>query len=265
MNSSIADLFDLKQRIALVTGAAVGIGAKIAERLAEAGACVGVVDIDVEGANRTAERIRASGGIAQAFTCDVARMDQVRHTVKKVAAELGRIDILVNNAGVFPVAPALELTETSWDRVLDINLKGAFFMAQCAAEHMLQQGDGGSIVNIASIDGLHPSGRLVHYDASKGGLIMMTRSLALELGGHRIRVNAVAPGAIQTPGAEAAMSAMAGPGSAAQVKSQFTSRIPLGRMGEPDDIAKAVLFLASRAADYITGSTLVVDGGYLLS
>ena len=172
---------------------------------------------------------------------------------------------IVGYAGVFPVAPALDLTESSWDRVLDINLKGAFFMTQCVAGQMLRQGDGGSVVNIASIDGLHPSGHLVHYDASKGGMIMMTRSLALELGGRRIRVNAVAPGAIQTPGADAAMSAMAAPGSTAQLKSQFTSRIPLGRMGDPDDIAKAVLFLASRAADYVTGSTLVVDGGYLLS
>lgn len=265
MHASIPDLFDLSQRVALVTGAAMGIGARIAERLAQAGARVAVVDIDVDGARRTADQIRASGGVAQAFPCDVARVDQIRTMVQAVADELGRVDVLVNNAGVFPFAPALELTEASWDRVVDINLKGAFFIAQCAAQQMLRHGDGGSIVNIASIDGLHPTGHLVHYDASKGGLIMMTRSLALELGGRRIRVNAVAPGAIQTPGADAAMGAMAGGAGTAQLKSQFTSRIPLGRMGDPDDIAKAVLFLASRAADYITGSTLVVDGGYLLS
>ena len=265
MHSSITELFDLKQKVALVTGGAMGIGAQIAERLGQAGACVAVADTDLERANRTSERIRSSGSIGKAFTCDVGRLDDVHRTVQAVVAELGRIDILVNNAGIFPPAPALDVTEATWDRVLDVNLKGAFFLAQCAAQQMIKQGDGGSIVNIASIDGLHPTGGLVHYDASKAGLIMMTRSLAFELGGRRIRVNAVAPGAIQTPGVDTAMGAMAGAGSAAQIKKQFVSRIALGRMGEPDDIARAVLFLVSRAAEYVTGSTLVVDGGFLLS
>jgi 2-dehydro-3-deoxy-D-gluconate 5-dehydrogenase len=265
MHSSITELFDLKQKVALVTGGAVGIGAQIAERLCRAGACVAVADCDLERASRTAEQIRSSGSIGKAFACDVGRLEDVRRTVHGVVESFGRIDILVNNAGIFPLAPALDVTETTWDRVLDVNLKGAFFLAQCTAQQMIRQGTGGSIVNIASIDGLHPTGRLVHYDASKAGLIMMTRSLALELGGNRIRVNAVAPGAIQTPGADAALGAMAGQGGATQLKAQFVSRIPLGRMGEPDDIARAVLFLVSRAAEYITGSTLVVDGGFLLS
>jgi 2-deoxy-D-gluconate 3-dehydrogenase len=264
MHSSITELFDLKQKVALVTGGAMGIGAQIAERLGQAGACVAVVDTDVERANQTAERVRASGSKGKAYACDVGRLDHVHSTVQAVIADFGRIDILVNNAGIFPIVPALDVTEATWDRVLDVNLKGAFFLAQCAAQQMVKQGNGGSIVNIASIDGLHPTGRLVHYDASKAGLIMMTRSLAFELGAQRIRVNAVAPGAIQTPGAAAAMGAMAGP-SAAAVQPAFVSRIPLGRMGDPDDIARAVLFLVSRAADYVTGSTLVVDGGFLLS
>ena len=265
MPTTVAELFNLKNKVALVTGGAMGIGARIAERLGEAGACVAVADIDAERSARTAERVRAAGSIGKSFRCDVGRPDELRRLVQAVVAELGHVDIVVNNAGIFPAAPALDITETSWDRVLGVNLKGAFFLSQIAAQQMIAQGDGGCIVNIASIDGLHPTGRLAHYDASKGGLVMLTRSLAFELGPRRIRVNAVAPGAIQTPGADAAMGALAGPGSSTQIKSQFVARIPLGRMGEPDDIARAVLFLASPAADYVTGSTLVVDGGYLLS
>jgi 2-deoxy-D-gluconate 3-dehydrogenase len=265
MNATIADLFDLKHKTALVTGGAKGIGAQVAERLAQAGACVAVVDVDGEGASRLATRIHATGAIAQAFTCDVGRLEDIGRTTEAVVGALGRIDILVNNAGIFPITPALDLTEPTWDRVLAVNLKGAFFLSQCAAQQMIRQGNGGSIVNIASIDALHPAGGLAHYDASKAGLLMLTRSLAFELGPRRIRVNAVAPGAIQTPGVDAAFGAMAGSGTSGQVKASFVSRTPLGRMGEPDDVARAVLFLASRAADYVTGATLVVDGGYLLS
>src|SRR5258708_1170542 len=151
MHPSIVELFDLKQKVALVTGGAIGIGARIAERLAQAGACVAIADIDAERADRTAQRIRASGSIGQAFSCDVGRLDDVRRTVEAVVEGLGRIDILVNNAGIFPLAPALDVTEATWDRVLDVNLKGAFFLAQCAAQQMVRQGEGGSIVNIAAI------------------------------------------------------------------------------------------------------------------
>ena len=171
--------------------------------------------------------------------------------------------MLVNNAGVFPISPAEATTEQIWDRVLDINLKGAFFFAQAAAEAMVKGGHGGAIVNIASIDAMHPSGALAHYDASKGGLLMLTRSLALELAPKKIRVNAVCPGAIHTPGADVALSAMGG-GDTGRAKAAFAKRIPLGRMGDPDDIARAVLFLATDASSYMTGSTLVVDGGYLV-
>jgi NAD(P)-dependent dehydrogenase (short-subunit alcohol dehydrogenase family) len=184
--------------------------------------------------------------------------------VSSVVEALGRIDVLVNNAGVFPLAPALDLSEATWERVFGVNLKGAFFLAQTASQQMIRQGDGGAIVNIASLDALHPSGTLLPSDASKGGMIAMTRSLARELGPHRVRVNAVAPGVVQTPGEEAALRAMSG-GSAGQLKAQLVSHTPLGRLGSPDDVARAVLFLASAAADWITGTTLVVDGGALLT
>jgi 2-deoxy-D-gluconate 3-dehydrogenase len=265
MRSSNTDLFDLRQKVALVTGAAMGIGARIAERLAQAGACVAVADVDGERASRVADGIKAAGAIGQAFTCDVGSTADIGRTVQVVVETLGRLDILVNNAGIFPLAPALDVTEQTWDRVLAVNLKGAFFLAQRAAMQMIGQGEGGSIVNVAAIDGLHPAGPFVHYDASKAGLLGMTRALALELGPRRVRVNAVAPGAVRTPGSDSALGAAAGATGAGQLKAQLTSRIPLGRMGEPDDIARAVLFLVSRAADYVTGSTLVVDGGILLT
>lgn len=263
---STSELFDLRNQVALVTGAAMGIGAQIAERLARAGAAVAIADIEADAAERTASRIAGSTkGICRSFACDVGRVSDVRSTVESVAKSLGRVDIVVNNAGIFPSAPALDVSEGMWDRVFSVNLKGAFFLAQAAAHQMLRQGDGGTIINIASIDALHPTGRLAPYDASKAGMLMMTRSLAFELAPRRIRVNAIAPGAVQTPGVETSLRAMSGGASSSQMINQFVSRIPLGRMGEPDDIASAALFFASRASEYVTGATLVVDGGYLLT
>lgn len=244
----------------------MGIGATIAERLAQAGAAVALADIDLEAAEKQASRIAgATKGICRSFGCDVGRVADVRAMVDSIAKSLGRVDVVVNNAGIFPLAPALEVSEGMWDRVFAVNLKGAFFLAQAAAQQMLRQGDGGSIVNIASIDALHPTGRLAPYDASKAGMLMMTRSLAFELAPRRIRVNAIAPGAVQTPGAETSLRAMFDGGSTAEMMKRFVSRIPLGRMGDPDDVARAALFFASRASEYVTGSTLVVDGGYLLT
>ena len=148
------------------------------------------------------------------------------------------------------------MTEALWDKVLDINLKGLFFYTQAAAGEMVKESHGGKIINIASIDGLHPTGNLVHYDASKGGVVMVTKALALEFGPRNITVNAIAPGAIRTPGA-------GGSAVPEEVLQSFAARIPMRRMGMPDDIAKVVLFLASSASDYMTGSVVVVDGGFL--
>jgi 2-dehydro-3-deoxy-D-gluconate 5-dehydrogenase len=264
---SIMELYDLKGKAAIVTGGAMGIGEAIALRLAEAGASVMIADINLEVANKTVDKIKSRDGKAAAIYADASSVDDARKVVQATVEAFGRLDILVNNAGIYPFSPALQTSEALWDKVLGINLKGVFFYVQAAAQQMIQAGNGGKIVNVASIDGLHPTGNLVHYDASKGGVIMATKALALELGPHKINVNAIAPGGIQTPGGQAQSAAILSAATmpVEELTKAFMSRIPLGRMGEPDDIAKAVLFLASPASDYMTGSLIVVDGGYLLS
>jgi len=263
---SMTAIFDMTGKVALVTGGAMGIGLGIATRLAEAGAAVMIADSNETVATLAVQSLTDHGYKAASISADVGRIADANNSVDATVKLFGHLDYLVNNAGIFPFTPAIEMTEAAWDKVLTINLKGTFFFSQAAAKEMLQSGTRGSIVNIASIDGLHPTGNLAHYDASKGGDIMLTKSLALEWGPLGIRVNAIAPGAINTPGARAGTttSDMASTTGAA-VLEQFMARIPLRRMGEPDDIAKAVLFLLSDAAAYITGSTLIVDGGYLLS
>ncbi len=264
---SIAEIYDLKGKAAIVTGGAMGIGEAIVLRLAEAGASVMIADISMEAANKVAEKVKSQSGKASAIYADAGSVDDAKKVVQETVNTFGRLDILVNNAGIFPFSPVLQTSEALWDKVMGINLKGVFFYTQAAAQQMIQEGHGGKIVNIASIDALHPTGNLVHYDASKGGVVMATKALALELSQHKINVNAIAPGGIQTPGGQAQsaaiMSAVTAPTE--ELTKAFMARIPLGRMGEPDDIAKVALFLASSASDYMTGSLLVVDGGYLLS
>ena len=267
---TVDDLLNLSGGVAIVTGGAMGIGQGIAFRLAEAGASVVIADRDLEAAQRTADLISERGGRTLALQVDVSAVADAQAMIQQTVDAFGQVDILVNNAGIFPFAPALEVSEELWDRVLSVNLKGAFFCAQAAARQMVTAGMGGRIINIASIDALHPTGALTHYDTSKGGLVMMTKSLAKEFGPYGITVNAIAPGSIATPGAAAATasSSQAPAGSSGggeDLMAAFLARIPLGRVGQPDDIATAVLFLASDAASYVTGSLLVVDGGYLLS
>ncbi len=263
---TISQVFDLSGKVALVTGGALGIGEGIARRLAEAGAAVMISDINLEAVQEAVKKIREAGGTAEAVRSDVSRLEDVQKATDATVEKFGKLDILVNNAGIFPSKPVLDVSPELWQKVISTNLSGAFFQAQAAARKMVASGQGGKIINIASIDALHPSGNLVHYDASKGGVAMLTRSMALELAKHHITVNAIAPGGVQTPGASMTMDV--GSLSSTQVEimvRDFMARIPLGRMGVPDDIAKPVLFLASSAADYITGELIVVDGGFLLS
>jgi 2-deoxy-D-gluconate 3-dehydrogenase len=232
----LGQLFDLTGKVAIVTGGAMGIGQGIALRLAEAGAAVVIADVSLPAAEETASQIRAAAGKAKAIRADAANVADATRTVQETVRDFGRLDILVNNAGIYPM--------------------GLFFYTQAAAQEMVKEGHAGKIINIASIDALHPTGNLVHYDASKGGVVMVTKALALEFGPRHITINAIAPGAIQTPGA-------GGSAVPEEVVQAFAARIPLRRMGVPDDIAKVALFLASSAADYMTGSLVVVDGGVL--
>ena len=263
---TIAQLFDLSGKGAVVTGGAMGIGQGIAFRLAEAGAGVMVADIDLKAATQTAQQIQARGGKAKAIRADVcSAADAVKVTQATVDA-FGSLDILINNAGIYPSSGFVDTAEELWDKVLDTNLKGAFLYSQAAALAMIKAGHGGRIVNMASVEAMKPMALLVPYNTSKSGVVMLTKSMALELAANRILVNAVAPGGIETPGASVARASISQTLGITeeQVVQGFVQRVPLGRMGEPDDIAKVVLFLVSGAADFITGELILVDGGHLL-
>ena len=243
----------LKQKEAIVTGAAKGIGRGIAFALASEGCDVVVSDIDKTGCEKVAEELGRLGVKALAVKSDVSKKSEVAKLFKQTVKAFGRLDILVNNAGIFPFVSFAKMKEAEWDKVIDVNLKSVFLCSQEAAKIMPE---GGRIINISSIASFVGFEGLVHYCASKGGINSLIRALALELAPKNITVNAVAPGAIDTPGASQA--------STKESKKQTLAMIPLARMGQPEDIANAVVFLASGKAGYITGQTIVVDGGWTL-
>ena len=265
MDGAIASLLDLTGKVAVVTGAATGIGEGIARTLAAAGAQVVIADIDTVGAERVAA---ATGGTA--VRLDVTDAESCRTTLRDIGA---RIDVLVNNAGSFHEAGSiLDQSVESWRRSIDVNLAGLFNCSQPVARRMVAQGDGGAIVNIASVDGMLPC-LGTGYDSAKAGAIHFSRSLAVDLAPHGIRVNAVSPGVVPVPTldrmhageirhfwpAEPSVSGLMGP-----LMRSRSANVPLGRKGTPADIGHAVLFLVSDAASYITGQNLAVDGGWTL-
>jgi NAD(P)-dependent dehydrogenase (short-subunit alcohol dehydrogenase family) len=244
---------DLTGKVAIVTGAGRGIGAAIAGAFAEAGADIVIADLNQESAQQTADRLSALGRRALAVAANVGVPAQVSRLFDAVRTEFGRLDILVNNAGIWFRKPFLEISDSEWDLVLTTNLKGTFLCTQEAARIMMPQKHG-CIINIASHAGLFYSrGQGAHYAASKAGIIQLTRVLAFELGPFQIRINAVAPG-----GTNAAASTEVKPQATLNRESASN---PLGRRGEPEDIAHAALFLASPMASFMTGQTLVVNGG----
>jgi len=252
---SVGSLLDLSGKVALVTGAGGGIGQAIATRFAEAGARVVVhYQTSEAAALAVARRIVAGGGQAVARQADVTDAGDVARLIAGAVETFGRLDILVNNAAKQGLVGLLEMTPAQWDETIDANLRGVFLCTQAAAKRMVAQGEGGAIVNITSIEAENPAPLHSHYNASKGGVLMHTRAAAQELGAHGIRVNAVAPGLIWREGLEQAW-----PDGVAR----WHHAAPLRRLGAPEDIADACLFLASPAARWITGASLTVDGGVM--
>ncbi|MCA9329683.1 SDR family oxidoreductase [Candidatus Saccharibacteria bacterium] len=260
--STIQELISLQGKSAIVTGGAKGIGQGIAYRLAEAGASILIADLDTVAAEATAQDMTSKGWKASAFTVDVSDEQQVKAMVDSCQEQFGGVDILVNNAGIFPQSTIASMAVDLFDKVMSINLRSVFLATKYASEVMKTKGQG-KIINITSIDALHPSMvGLAHYDASKHGVWGFTKNAALELAEHNIWVNAVAPGGIATPGV-ADLNQGVAPDEG--VTKAFLAKIPMHRMGEPDEIGKVVLFLASDMASYMTGQQVVVDGGALLT
>ena len=241
----------LKDKVALITGSARGIGREIALAFARNGAAVVICDINAGLAGETEKEFIAQGFKAASFGCDVTNTAQVEELVNKILDKFGKIDILVNNAGITKDGLLLRMSEQDWDTVLNVNLKGVFTCTKAVTKVMLKQKKG-KIVNIASIIGIMGNAGQANYAASKAGIIGFTKSIARELASRNINVNAVAPGYIQTE-----MTAKL----SEEVRNKMLATIPLGKLGSPVDVAGVCLFLASSESDYITGQTIVVDGG----
>lgn len=249
---------DLKGKVVIITGARRGMGRSHALVFAREGSKVVVSDISFDDCQKVVEEIKKIGGEAIAIKCDVTKKEEIEEMVKKTIKTFGKIDILVNNAGICQFKPFLELTEEEWDRTLNINLKGYFLVAQSCAKEMVKR-KSGVIINIASIAmGQVGVGfpNLTHYSASKGGIVAMTETMALELAPYNIRVNSISPGAIETPMASAIE-------SDPKTLQATLARIPMHRIGKPEEVSNLVLFLASDASSYMTGANIIIDGGWL--
>ncbi|MGG1550173.1 SDR family NAD(P)-dependent oxidoreductase [Paenibacillus ferrarius] len=247
----------LKHKVALVTGGANGIGRAVSLRFAREGAKVALADIDPKALEEVSELVRAAGAEVLGVLADVQQKSEVDDMLEKAIARWGRLDIVVNSAGVCRPAPFLEMTEADWEFHMNVNLKGAFLVSQRAAREMVRQGTGGSIIQMSSVNGLAAESHQAHYNASKGGLNMLTMSMALELAEYGIRVNALCPGFIDT---RLTRPLIDNP----QSMETYLKTIPLQRVGQPEDIADAALFMASDESRYMTGHCMVIDGGQII-
>ncbi len=247
--------FDLAGRHYVITGAAQGIGEACARRLAQDGAAVALWDVDSARVEALAEALRQGGTKAHAARVDVALKADIDAALASTLAAFGSLDGLVNNAGIFKAAPLLDITEDDWDLVINVNLKGTFLVGQAVARVLVAQGHGGAIVNMSSVNARLTIPTIASYNASKGGIDQLTRVMALSLAEHHIRVNGVAPGTIATELAKRAVL------TSDEARQRILSRTPMQRLGEPHEIADVVAYLLSDAASYVTGDTILVDGG----
>jgi len=252
---SPANLFDLTGQVALVTGGVGGLGRPIAAGLAAAGATVAVADLKLDQADAVLAEIAATGQQGLALALDVTQAASVQAAVDRLLADFGRIDILVNCHGLTKRVASVDFLEADWDRIIDVNLKGAFLCCQRVGRVMLQQGRG-SIINFASIGGLVGLPTSVAYCASKGGVVQLTRTLGVEWAPFGVRVNAIAPSSFNTPMVRNVLDAEP------EYRNRVVSKIPLGRIAEPNEIVGSVLYLAASASSMVTGTILAVDGGY---
>jgi acetoin reductase-like protein len=253
----------LDGKVAIVTGGAQGIGRATAIRFASEGASVAIADLQVDGANTVAQEITSNGGSAFGIGVDVRDRTQVQSVVDQTVSQFGGVDILMNNACVIQITPFLEVDEEEWDLLFDVNCKGLLWFAQAAARRMIEQGRGGKIINVASQAGRRGEALVLTYCASKAAVISMTQSMALALAPHKINVNAIAPGIVDTPLWESndrRFAELLGM-EVGEPKRTFVASIPLGRIEQPEDVAAMAAFLASSDSNYITQQTYNVDGG----
>lgn len=247
-------MFDLTGKVALVTGASRGIGAAIAKGLAKQGATIVLCSRKQDGVDAVAQAIQSEGGSALPIACHVGKPDQVDALFTRIQAEFGRLDVLVNNAATNPYfGPIIAATEAAYDKTFEVNCKGYFLTAQRAAQMMVNQ-DGGSIINIASIEGLSPSPMMGIYSMTKAAVVMLTKALARELGGSNVRCNCVCPGLTETNFAKVLI-------DTPEIHDHYIQRAPMGRHAQPEEIVGAVVYLASDAASYTTGAVITCDGG----